>query len=136
MGVFLDARASMNSNRPGFPGTPLSFTPELFGIIGLQTYNAPKPIVILHGSVGILGDIGDNFRIEIVRGATYAPANVIYTLEGAVSEATDTHHTSFVAADLNAPASPHTVYSSFISGVSTSVRNGPETFVGTASWSR
>ncbi|AZK48355.1 hypothetical protein [Paenibacillus lentus] len=133
MGVFLDARVSINSNQPGFPGTPLSSTPELFGIIGLQTQNVANPIVILHGTVGILGDIGDTFRIEIVRGATYAPANVIYTLEGAVSEDSNTDNKSFVAADLNAPASLQTIYSSFISGVSTSIRNGPETFVGTAS---
>ncbi|MFD3261328.1 hypothetical protein ACE3MQ_22275 [Paenibacillus lentus] len=133
MGIFLDARSSVNSNRPGFPGTPLSFSPELFGIIGLQTQNVPNPIVTLFGNIGILGDIGDTFTVEIVRGATYVPANVIYTLEGVVSESTATHVTSFVAADMRAPAAPQTVYSSFISGVSTSVRNGPESFIGIAS---
>lgn len=133
MGVFLDTNTSVNSNQPGFPGTPLSSSPELFGIIGLETQNVPNPVVTLHGTIGILGDIGDTFTIEIIRGATYAPSNVIYTLEAAVSEDASTNIVSFVAADLNAPASPLTVYSSFVSGVSTSVRNGPEAFVGTAS---
>ncbi len=135
IGIFLDARTSVNSNRPGFPDTPLSSTPELFGIIGLQTQNVPNPIVTLVGHVGILGDIGDTFTIEIVRGATYASANVIYTLEGAVSESTAAHIASFVTADLAAPAAPATVYTSFISGVSTSVRFGPESFIGIASGS-
>ncbi|MUG44089.1 hypothetical protein QNH46_06875 [Paenibacillus woosongensis] len=133
MGTFLDARTSVNSNRPGFPGTPLSSSPELFGIIGLQTQNVPNPIVILHGSIGILGDIGDVVTIEIVRGATYAPQNVIYRIENVVSESTDTQLTNFVAADINAPAAPETIYSSYVSGISTSVRNGPESFVGMAS---
>ncbi|MDU4696620.1 MULTISPECIES: hypothetical protein [Paenibacillus] len=132
MGVFLDARSSVNSNQPGFPGTPLTDTPALFGVIGLQTQNVPNPIVILQGVVGILGDVGDTFTIEIVRGATYAPANVIYTLDGVVSNAVSTEVTSFVAADLLAPAAPETVYTSFISGATTAVRNGPEAFTGIA----
>ncbi|MCH1643002.1 hypothetical protein MJ257_23150 [Paenibacillus timonensis] len=132
MGVFLDARSSVNSNQPGFPGTPLTDTPALFGIIGLQTQNVPNPIVILQGVVGILGDVGDTFTIEIVRGATYAPANVIYTLDGVVSNAVSTEVTSFVAAELLAPAAPETVYTSFISGATTAVRNGPEAFTGIA----
>lgn len=132
MGVFLDARSSVNSNQPGFPGTPLTDTPALFGIIGLQTQNVPNPIVILQGVIGILGDVGDTFTIEIVRGATYAPANVIFTLDGVVSNATSTEVTSFIAADLLAPAAPETVYTSFISGATTAIRNGPEAFTGIA----
>lgn len=132
MGVFLDARSSVNSNQPGFPGTPLTDTPALFGVIGLQTQNVPNPVVILQGVVGILGGVGDTFTIEIVRGATYVPANVIYTLDGVVSNATSTEVTSFVAADLLAPAAPETVYTSFISGATTAIRNGPEAFTGIA----
>lgn len=132
MGVFLDDRSSVNSNQPGFPGTPLTDTPALFGIIGLQTQNVPNPIVLLSGTIGILGDVGDTFTIEIVRGATYVPANVIFTLDGGVSSAASTEVTSFVAADLQAPAAPETVYTSFISGATTAVRNGPESFLGIA----
>ncbi|GAA0133337.1 hypothetical protein YSY43_01770 [Paenibacillus sp. YSY-4.3] len=135
MGVFLDARTSLNSNRTGSPGTPLSSAPELFGIIGLQTKNIPNPIVILHGTIGILGDIGDVVTIEIVRGATYAPQNVIHTIEDVVSESSATHLTTFVTADINAPGAPETIYSSYVSGISTSIRNGPESFVGIASTS-
>lgn len=132
MGIFLDARSSVNSNQPGFPGTPLTDTPALFGVIGLQTQNVPNPIVILSGSIGILGEVGDTFTIEIVRGLTFAPANVVFTLDGVVNSATSTEVTSFVAADLLAPAAPETIYTSYISGATTAIRNGPESFTGIA----
>lgn len=129
---FLDARSSVNSNMTGFPGTPLPPTPELFGIIGLQTQNVPNPIVLLMGNIGILGEEGDSFTIEIVRGATYSPGNVIYSLDVDVTGTPSTKVTSFVTADMLAPAAPETVYSSYISGTTTAIRNGPETFIGLA----
>ncbi|WP_308636870.1 hypothetical protein [Paenibacillus silvisoli] len=133
MGEHLDMRSSMNSNQNGFPGTNLSPAPELFGIIGLQTRNELNPIITLAGTVGISGDAGDSFLISIVRGATFAPGNVIYSSEGAVSITGLTQLHSFNLQDLLAPPAAETVYTAFISGASTSVRNGPEVFYGKAS---
>ncbi|MFC5650757.1 hypothetical protein ACFPYJ_16910 [Paenibacillus solisilvae] len=133
MSTFLDKRTSMNSNTVGAPGIALTTTPALFGIIGLQTQNAVNPIITLSGTVGISGDFGDTYKIEIVRGASYSLANVIYTAEGVVTAIATTEFNAFTAQDLLAPAALETVYSSFISGVTTSVRNGPEVFSGEAS---
>ncbi|MDO7907625.1 hypothetical protein Q5741_14540 [Paenibacillus sp. JX-17] len=133
MSTLLDKRSSMNSNRVGAPGVALSSTPALFGIIGLRTENVANPVVTFKGTIGVSGDFGDIYRIEIVRGETYSPANVIFTAEGVVTTIATTEFKSFVAQDLLAPAAPLTVYSSYISGVTTTVRNGPEVFAGEAS---
>ncbi|MFC4807992.1 hypothetical protein [Paenibacillus sp. GCM10023250] len=135
MGTFLDKRSSMNSNTVGSPGTALTTTPALFGIIGLQTQNVANPIVTLSGTIGISGDFGDTYTIEIVRGASYSAANVIYTAVGVVTAVATTQITAFTAQDLLAPAALETVYTSFVSGATTSVRNGPEVFSGEASTS-
>lgn len=134
MGQFLDANVSINSNGVGFPNIPVTPDPVLFGIIGLETQNIPNPVVLLHGSIGLVGDPGDVFSIDIVRGATFSPVNVIHSAEGTVtSNAASTQLVSFEAADIIAPPAPLTVYSVYISGVSTIVRNGPEIFTGMAS---
>ncbi|WP_372637937.1 hypothetical protein [Cohnella sp.] len=141
MGRFLDLRSSMNAGASGFPGTAISATPELFGVIGLQTDNVVNKVITLTGMVGVsaLG-IGSTFAVQILRGTTvYNPANVIYTLvqNVRVSALADTY--AFTAQDLLAPAAAETIYSSFIFGGSllgllfTGVRTGPEVFWGIAS---
>jgi len=138
MGTFLDMRSSMNANASGSIGVSLSDTPELFGIIGLQTQNVANPIVTLSGTIGISGGlIGNTFTIEVVRGVT--GGTTIYTSQEAISlnvlNGSNTY--SFNAQDLLAPAAEETVYSVFISGgplaILTGARNGPETFFGIAS---
>jgi hypothetical protein len=133
MGTFLDQRSSMNSNTIGAPNVPLSATPTLFGIIGLQTQNAPNTVIALDGMVGISGEIGDTFTVDIVRGSTFNPANIIFTLTGTVSVTGTTEVHSFTAQDLLAPPAAETVYTAYISGTTTAVRNGPEVFRGIAS---
>jgi len=123
----------MNSNGTGSPGIALTSTPTLFGILGLQTQNVAHPIVTLSGTVGISGDFGDTLTIHIVRGTSYSPANVIYTAESVVTSIATTEIHTFTAMDMFAPAAMETVYTTFSSGVSTSVRNGPEVFSGEAS---
>jgi hypothetical protein len=139
MGTFLDLRSSMNAGLSGFPEVPLTTTPVLFGVIGLQTRNVANPIVDLTGMVGISDPIvGNTFTIDICRGTTvFNPANVIYsvTLGARVSLFADIY--TFTAQDLLAPAAAETVYSAFISGgpliVLSGVRSGPEVFWGIAS---
>ncbi|GFN31964.1 hypothetical protein [Paenibacillus xylaniclasticus] len=138
MGTFLDMRSSMNANASGSIGVSLSTTPELFGIIGLQTKNVANPIITLSGTIGISGGaLGNTFTIEIVRGLT--GGTTIYSAQQAIAlnvlNGSDIY--SFTAQDLLAPAAEETVYSAFISGgplaVLTGARNGPETFFGIAS---
>ncbi|ANS76810.1 hypothetical protein AWM70_21320 [Paenibacillus yonginensis] len=132
MSTFLDSRSSMNSNTVGAPGVALTPTPALFGIIGLQTQGVANPLVTLSGSVGISGDFGDTYTVQIVRGASFSPANVIFTASGVVTAMATTQVVSFAAQDLLAPAALETVYTAFVSGVTTAIRNGPEVFMGTA----
>ncbi|GGA31628.1 hypothetical protein [Paenibacillus physcomitrellae] len=132
MSTFLDARSSMNSNTVGAPGVALTSTPTLFGIIGLQTQGVANPLVTLTGSVGISGDFGDTYTVEIVRGSSIATGTVIYTASGVVTATATTQVVSFTAQDLLAPAALETVYTAFVSGVTTAIRNGPEVFMGTA----
>ncbi|WP_245233407.1 hypothetical protein [Paenibacillus maysiensis] len=47
--------------------------PERFGLIGLRTYLVPGPVVTFSGSIGLIGELGDTYAIEIVRGADYDP---------------------------------------------------------------
>ncbi|EFM12986.1 conserved hypothetical protein [Paenibacillus curdlanolyticus YK9] len=138
MGTFLDMRSSMNANASGSIGVSLTTTPQLFGIIGLQTRNVANPIVTLAGTIGISGGaLGNTFTVEIVRGVTGGAT--IYTAEMAIALNVLNGNAlySFNAQDLNAPAAEETVYTAFISGgplaVLTGARNGPETFYGTAS---
>ncbi|QHT62174.1 hypothetical protein GXP70_20775 [Paenibacillus lycopersici] len=132
MSIFLDKRTSMNSNTVGAPGTALSSTPALFGIVGLQTQNVANPIITLSGTIGVSGDFGDVFKIEVVRGGSYSSANVIFTAFGVVTTIATAEFRAFHVPDLLAPAALETVYSAFISGVSTTIRNGPEVFWGEA----
>ncbi|MBB6024255.1 hypothetical protein HNR77_005363 [Paenibacillus sp. JGP012] len=133
MGTFLDMRSSMNSAFAGLPGVSISNSPVLFGIIGLQTQGVSNPLITLNGTIGVIGEPGDSFVVEIVRGSVYAPANVIYRAEGTVDESGEVGFHSFAATDLTAPPALESVYSSFISGVSTATRTGPEVFYGIAS---
>ncbi|WP_458125818.1 hypothetical protein [Paenibacillus sp. Z3-2] len=131
MGTFLDMRSSMNSATAGLPGVSISNSPVLFGIIGLQTQGVSNPLITFAGTIGVIGEPGDSFVVEIVRGSVYTPANVIYRAEATVGEGVEFH--SFTAQDLNVPPALESVYSSFISGVSTATRTGPEVFYGIAS---
>lgn len=131
MGTFLDMRSSMNSSTAGSPGVSISNTPELFGSIGLQTQGVANALITFSGTIGVNGEPGDNFVVEIVRGSVYTPADVIYRAEGTVGDEVEFY--SFTAQDLNPPAALESVYSSFISGVSTATRTGPEVFYGIAS---
>jgi hypothetical protein len=133
MGVFLDMRTSMNSGTVGQPGLSLGPSPEAFGSIGLQTLGVPNPIITLNGTVGVTGEVGDTFVVELVRGSVYDPFYVIYRAEGTVGQNGGAEFHSFTAQDLSAPPALESVYTSFISGVSTSVRTGPEVFYGIAS---
>ena len=132
MGVFLDMRTSMNSPFAGFPGVNISNAPVMFGSIGLQTLGVSNPIITLNGTIGVIGEPGDTFVVELVRGSVYTPANVIYRAEGTVGENGGVEFHSFTAQDLAAPPALESVYSSYISGVSTAVRTGPEMFYGIA----
>ncbi|MEO2214626.1 hypothetical protein ABGV40_27535 [Paenibacillus amylolyticus] len=132
MGVFLDMRTSMNSATVGQPGIPLGRSPEAFGAIGLQTQGVVNPIITLNGTVGVTGELGDTFVVELVRGFLYDPFYVIYRAEGTVGQNGGAEFHSFTAQDLSAPPALESVYTSFISGVSTAVRTGPEMFYGIA----
>lgn len=133
MGTFLDMRSSMNSSGTGAPNIALSPTPTLFGIIGLDTMQTVGTVITLNGTVGVTGEVGDTFEVVIVRGSVYDPANVFYRAVGTVSQSEGPEFHSFTAQDLLAPPALLTVYSSYISGVSTSIRTGPEVFYGIAS---
>lgn len=129
----------MNSSITGFPDTPLTATPTLFGVIGLQTDNVANPVVTLTGMVGISDPIvGNTFTIDILRGTTtFNPANVIYSVTLGVRVALFGDTYSFTAQDLLAPAAAETIYSAFITGgpliILSGVRTGPEVFWGIAS---
>ncbi|MDQ0721977.1 hypothetical protein QF049_003238 [Paenibacillus sp. W4I10] len=132
MGVFLDMRTSMNSATVGQPGLSLSVSPAAFGTIGLQTLGVVNPIITLNGTVGVTGELGDTFVVELVRGFLYDPFYVIYRAEGTIGQNGGAEFHSFTAQDLSAPPALESVYTSFISGVSTVVRTGPEMFYGIA----
>ncbi|KAF4324825.1 hypothetical protein G195_001100 [Phytophthora kernoviae 00238/432] len=103
MGVFLDMRSSMNSGTVGQPGLSLGPSPEAFGSIGLQTLGVPNPIITLNGTVGVTGEEGDTFVVELVRGSVYDPFFVIYRAEGTVGQNGGAEFHSFTAQDLSAP---------------------------------
>lgn len=132
MGVFLDMRTSMNSGTVGQPGISLGPSPEAFGTIGLQTQGVANPIITLNGTVGVTGELGDTFVVELVRGFLYDPFYIIYRAEGTVGQNGGAEFHSFTAQDLSAPPALESVYTSFISGVSTAVRTGPEMLYGIA----
>ncbi|WP_433751845.1 hypothetical protein [Paenibacillus amylolyticus] len=132
MGVFLDMRTSMNSGTVGQPGLSLSESPSAFGTIGLQTLGVVNPIITLNGTVGVTGELGDTFVVELVRGFLYDPFYVIYRAEGTIGQNGGAEFHSFTAQDLFAPPALESVYTSFISGVSTAVRTGPEMLYGIA----
>lgn len=133
MGTFLDMRSSMNSSGTGAPNTALSPTPALLGLIGLDTMQTVGTVITLNGTVGVTGEVGDTFDVVIVRGSVFDPANIIYHAVGTVSQSGGHEFHSFTVQDLLAPPALITVYSSYISGVSTTVRSGPEVFYGIAS---
>ncbi|WP_413404760.1 hypothetical protein [Paenibacillus amylolyticus] len=135
MGVFLDMRTSMNSGTVGQPGISLGPSPEAFGTIGLQTQGVANPIITLNGTVGVTGELGDTFVVELVRGFLYDPFYIIYRAEGTVGQNGGAEFHSFTAQDLSAPPALESVYTSFISGVSTAVRTGPEMLYGIAATS-
>jgi hypothetical protein len=132
MGVFLDMRTSMNSGTVGQPGLSLGPSPEAFGTIGLQTQGVDNPIITLNGTVGVTGELGDTFVVELVRGFLYDPFYIIYRAEGTIGQNGGAEFHSFTAQDLSAPPALESVYTSFISGVSTAVRTGPEMLYGIA----
>ncbi|OMF68010.1 hypothetical protein MKY66_07635 [Paenibacillus sp. FSL R5-0766] len=132
MGVFLDMRTSMNSGTVGQPGLSLSESPSAFGTIGLQTLGVVNPIITLNGTVGVTGELGDTFVVELVRGFLYDPFYVIYRAEGTIGQNGGAEFHSFTAQHLSAPPALESVYTSFISGVSTVVRTGPEMLFGIA----
>ncbi|MGE6574195.1 hypothetical protein ACQKFM_04715 [Paenibacillus xylanexedens] len=135
MGVFLDMRTSMNSATVGQPGLSLSESPTAFGTIGLQTQGVVNPIITLNGTVGVTGELGDTFVVELVRGFLYDPFYIIYRAEGTIGQNGGAEFHSFTAQDLSAPPALESVYTSFISGVSTAVRTGPEMLYGIAATS-
>ncbi|MGW9526454.1 hypothetical protein ACWHAM_01635 [Paenibacillus terrae] len=134
MGFFLDIRSSTNSSQTGEgPNIQLGPEPERFGLITLRTFLVPGPIVTFSGSIGLVGELGDTYAVEIVRGTNYDPSEVVYRAEGVLGATGANETQAFNAQDLSAPWAIQTVYSSYISGVSTTVRNGPEVFTGIAS---
>lgn len=132
MSMFLDMRSSMHSSHSGWPNTELSLTPEMFGQIGLQTAFVSSPVITLNGNICFVGEAGDAYLIEIVRGASYVPSNVIYQAEGSISSTNEYEIISFHAQDLSAPAAAESIYTTYVSGVSTTIRSGPEVFFGQA----
>ncbi|WKL00486.1 hypothetical protein Q0F98_26045 [Paenibacillus amylolyticus] len=132
MGVFLDMRTSMNSGTVGQPGLSLSESLTAFGTIGLQTQGVVNPIITLNGTVGVTGELGDTFVVELVQGFLYDPFYIIYRAEGTIGQNGGAEFHSFTAQDLSAPPALESVYTSFISGVSTAVRTGPEMLYGIA----
>nr|WP_317451997.1 hypothetical protein [Paenibacillus sp. 37] len=125
-------RTSMNSATVGQPGLSLSESPTAFGTIGLQTQGVVNPIITLNGTVGVTGELGDTFVVELVRGFLYDPFYIIYRAEGTIGQNGGAEFHSFTAQDLAAPPALESVYTSFISGVSTAVRTGPEMLYGIA----
>jgi hypothetical protein len=141
MGRFLDQRSSENSSGTGAgAAVAITFTPALFGVVGLQTQGVANPIVNLTGTVGLSALGVATVLIQVQRGSTvFGSGPIIYTavLSPVVAVAGDVR--SFSAQDLLAPAAAETVYAAFISSVSnggaisTVTRVGPEVFWGLAS---
>ncbi|GAC44152.1 hypothetical protein [Paenibacillus popilliae] len=143
MGRFLDLRISENSSLFGFPDIAVSTTPELIGVIGLQTQNVAGTgtnglIVHLSGTVGVTADAVGTVVLNVQRGATtvFGGGDIIYTaVAGVVTTLTGADVISFTASDINAPAAAQTEYTLFISVPTTEAivtRVGPENFVGIA----
>lgn len=135
MAFFLDLRSSSNAPSSGSISIELGPAPELFGLIGLGISSIEDTVITLSGTIGLIGDEGDPYTIQVVRGESFDPANIIYTAQGSVATTGSNELHSFHAQDLSAPAVPTLVYTAFISGISTTVRNGPEVFFGIASQS-
>lgn len=133
MGQFLDMATSVNSGNTGYPNTPLTGGPELFGTLGLNTQSAVNPVVHLSGTVSLTGEEGDPFQIYIVRGTSFVPANIIYYAQGTVATTGSNELHTFETADFAPPTQPSISYAAFVIGVSTTVRSGPESFYGIAS---
>lgn len=133
MGRFLDQRSSMNIGGVGLTSIPVTSTPVLFGVIGLQTQGVTNPIVNLHGTIGLTSEeSGATVLIQIARGTT-TTNSVIYSAILRTEEEEDTR--SFGAQDLLAPAAAEVAYSVFVSTESDDdiTRIGPESFYGIAS---
>ncbi|MDF2923777.1 MAG: hypothetical protein K0R57_2691 [Paenibacillaceae bacterium] len=133
MSQFLDMATSINSGNTGFPNTALTGGPELFGALGLVTNSSVNPVIALNGTIGLSGEEGDTFLLYIVRGITFDPASIIYFAEGTVAVTGGNELHSFQTADFAPPTQPFINYSAYISGVSTTVRSGPEAFYAIAS---
>lgn len=104
MGFFLDMRSSTNSSKTGEgPDIQLGPIPERFGLITLRTFLVPGPIVTFSGSIGLLGELGDTYAVEIVRGADYDPSEVVYRAEGVLGVTGSNETQAFNAQDLSAP---------------------------------
>jgi hypothetical protein len=147
MGRFLDMRISENSSLTGSPNTPLTTTPALAGVIGLQTQGVAGTgtnglIVHLHGTVGVAATVAAvaTVTVNVQRGsAVFGGGTIIYTADfqfGAVgTPVLQSSLVNFTAVDINAPAAAETVYAMFVSAttlVGTLVRSGPESFNGIA----
>jgi hypothetical protein len=133
MADFLDMATSVHSGNTGYPDLPLTMAPELFGTIGLSTNSSVNPVVALSGTIGLTGEEGDSYSVFVVRGAVFDPTNIIYYAEGTLAGTGGNELHSFNTADFAAPTQPYLYYSAYITGVSTSVRSGPEAFYGIAS---
>ncbi|MDR0266994.1 hypothetical protein [Paenibacillus sp.] len=138
MGRFLDMRVSENSSTFGSPGTAVTTTPALFGVIGLQTQNVAGTgtnglIVDLIGTIGLSNTGASTVTINIQRGATtvFGSGVIIYTAE-AHFEGNETRLITVNSVDLTAPAAAQTEYTIFIRGTGTVTRTGPESFSGIA----
>jgi hypothetical protein len=143
MGGFLDLRVSENSSTFGSPNTAVATTPQLAGVIGLQTQGVAGlgsngMIVNLMGTVGAQAPRGGDATIvlNVQRGSvSFGAGAIIYTAEHRVAQ---TNVITFNAIDLNAPAAAETVYALFVSAISPTVdgvvvtRTGPEVFSGMA----
>jgi hypothetical protein len=141
MGRFLDMRVSENSSTFGSPGSAVTTTPALAGIIGLQTQSVAGTgtnglIVNLSGTVGLSTTATATMTVNIQRGggAVFGAGVIIYTAVGTFAGANGPEFETFVAVDLNAPAAAETTYALFISATSAGVvtRSGPESFTGIA----
>jgi hypothetical protein len=130
MGRFLDLRSSMNA---GAPINVALTTPTLFGVVGLQTQGVASPVVVLSGSIGFQGAGNARARVNVVRGTTLTDV-IIYTEEVTLALVGGNFIVPIDAEDLSAPAALQTVYTAFVSQLSTTAisRVGPETFWGIA----
>lgn len=133
MAQFLDMATAVNSANTGFPNAPLTGGPDLFGAIALVTQSQVNPVVLLGGTLGLTGEEGDTFTVFIVRGSVFDPSNIIYFAQGSVAVTGTNELHSFSTVEFAPPTQPFINYSAYISGVSTIVRSGPESFYGIAS---